>query len=1133
MSGRLRDGVAALERGDPLAALPMLLAAAAKKPDDAARWIALSRAQLELADAAGAVESAGKAVGLDPRCADAVLQQAAANRRLGDREEAARNLAAFAAAAPGDLPGLRRVLRRALAMREWDAAGEIARAVLALAQDDEDAAFAVAAALQAAGDGAGARRLAARGGPGDATRAEIRLLAAGGAALPAWALAQQTPDRVLTARVAETVAEDLLAAGHLTASLAAAERALLIDAGLARARGLREIAQGRLAALRGEIPDPQIAPREWQPEPGRSLLVTEGSLPRVVNGGTVRTQEGAIGLAGCGIEEAVLTEPGFPWTRGWLADPPEEVVDGVCYLRALPPEVRWEPQRGVDLPALRAALPVRDDAWITGMAQRIAEAAERVRPEVLRATRHPRHAEAATLAGEALGLPVIYEVRDWCERNWREGDPQRERGSEQWNLLAAWETRRMKSAARVVVMTDAMRAEAVARGVPPGRVVVAPNAPDVGTIVPMAAEPGLRERVGIPAGSPVIGHLSALSRYEGLEDLIDAMGPLGRACPDAILLVVGDNPHRAVLETRAAAAGVAERVRFAGRVPPADRARWYALMDVIVIPRRATPATVSLEPSKMCEAMATGRPVVASGLPPIRAVIRHGETGVLTPPGEPEALAGTLAELLADPARRERIGAAGRAWVVANRTIDRTVDVLASVHRETVAAAAAADGTGGFVPARRREPARILHIVATSNPWMLSGSTVRTGEIVRWQRDAGIDPHVATTLGFPWNAGAGQAPLLEIADGSPHYRLAPGEEEWRRARLLDRETALAGMAGPAETTAERAAVQGALLGRLIGELRPQAVHGATSVEAMAAAVSAGRAAGLPVIVEVRGFHDALRMAHDADATPETPRIRQIRERATAQMFAADRVVTLSDGMAAEIAGRGVPARRIVVVPNGVDVERYRPRPRDEARARRASIPAGTLVLGTITTLSRHEGLPTLLEAVALLRAEGLPVVALIVGGGEMGPRLEQVRDELGLGAAAVLPGQAPWRETPGWMSLIDVFAMPRPDTLYTRLVPPLKMLEAMAMERAVVVSDLPALREQVVEGVTGEFVRPGDAADLAAVAGRLLRDPERRRELGTAGRAWVTVHRNWRDHGRRYMDLYREMGLDMGRAGRT
>ena len=211
---------------------------------------------------------------------------------------------------------------------------------------------------------------------------------------------------------------------------------------------------------------------------------------------------------------------------------------------------------------------------------------------------------------------------------------------------------------------------------------------------------------------------------------------------------------------------------------------------------------------------------------------------------------------------------------------------------------------------------------------------------------------------------------------------------------------------------------------------------------------------------------------------------------TRAMVAADAVVTLSETMRGEIIERGCRPEDVVVVPNAVDVERFAPRPRDAELADRWGIAATDPVIGYISTFSAYEGIRYLVEATALLRDRGRHVKLLLVGDGDQRDDLVARVHDLGLDdGTVVMPGRVPHGDVVRYHSLIDVFVVPRTGDRVARLVTPLKPYEAMAMERAVVVSDVPALREIVVPGETGLVFRPEDAHDLADV----LRGGHRRR----------------------------------------
>jgi len=114
------------------------------------------------------------------------------------------------------------------------------------------------------------------------------------------------------------------------------------------------------------------------------------------------------------------------------------------------------------------------------------------------------------------------------------------------------------------------------------------------------------------------------------------------------LLLVGGGPMEQALRAQAAASPAAAAIRFVGRVPHTEVERYYALVDVLAYPRKAMRLTDLVTPLKPLEAMAQGKLVAASDVGGHRELIRDGDTGSLFRPDDPAAIAGTLADLLAD-----------------------------------------------------------------------------------------------------------------------------------------------------------------------------------------------------------------------------------------------------------------------------------------------------------------------------------------------------------------------------------------------------------------------------------------------------------------------------------------------------
>jgi glycosyltransferase involved in cell wall biosynthesis len=397
-------------------------------------------------------------------------------------------------------------------------------------------------------------------------------------------------------------------------------------------------------------------------------------------------------------------------------------------------------------------------------------------------------------------------------------------------------------------------------------------------------------------------------------------------------------------------------------------------------------------------------------------------------------------------------------------------------------------------------PGRVMHIVTRSRPYWQSGYTIRTRSLTKGQQALGLDPHVVTQFGFPLTAGVDGAPSSQLVDGVPHHHLLPADGQVVLPADEQMTASLHGMAS------------------IVHELRPAVLHAASDYRNALLALRLGELYHLPVVYEVRGFPE------EGMDVKSTDWYRSRQERDTECMIRADAVITLSEGMADEIASRGVDRSKVTLVPNGVDVDQFVPVARDHDLARRWGIGPDEVTLGYISTFSPYEGITYLLEAGSRLIARGLPVRIVLVGSGRWLPELERQAADLDLGDRVIFTGRVPHDEVLAYYGLIDIFVVPRTDERVSQLVTPLKPFEAMATGRAMIVSGVAALRGMVLEGITAEVFRPQDPEHLADVAEALVRDPRRRTALGTAARDWVVENRSWTKLARSYVDLYRRLG---------
>jgi glycosyltransferase involved in cell wall biosynthesis len=405
-----------------------------------------------------------------------------------------------------------------------------------------------------------------------------------------------------------------------------------------------------------------------------------------------------------------------------------------------------------------------------------------------------------------------------------------------------------------------------------------------------------------------------------------------------------------------------------------------------------------------------------------------------------------------------------------------------------------------------RIPGRVLHLVNDALPTTSAGYTIRTHEIAVAQKADGLDPHVVTRCGFPVTQGTLDGRRLVMLDGIPYHRLLP----WRLPGRKDKAAAL-GLE---------------LAARLTEHVKPSVLHAASNYANAMIALAIGKSHGLPVVYEVRGFWEDTWLSRHPDSPQRASSelYRRNRDLETWCMLAADLVVTLGEAMRDEIVARGVPAEKVLIVPNAVSEEFLRPLPEAGALRKELGIAPNEHVVGVVSSLVPHEGLGTLLEATRLLKDRGLAVRALIVGDGPERAALQRQAAELGLGEAAIFTGRVPAAKVREFHALLDVFVVPRTPDRVCQLVTPLKPVEAMASGLCVVTSEVKALAEIIKPDVTGALTIPQDPVALADSLELLVCSPDIRRKLGDNAREWVARDRTWAHNAARYRDAYARLG---------
>lgn len=394
---------------------------------------------------------------------------------------------------------------------------------------------------------------------------------------------------------------------------------------------------------------------------------------------------------------------------------------------------------------------------------------------------------------------------------------------------------------------------------------------------------------------------------------------------------------------------------------------------------------------------------------------------------------------------------------------------------------------------------RILHLLDHSIP-LQSGYTFRTLSILEQQRARGWET-------FHLTSPKHTAPYVaeEEIEGWRFFRTPPGSGIATCLPVL-REIAL------------MKAVETRLY-EIVEQVQPDIIHAHSPVLNAIPALRAGRRRSIPVVYEVRAFWE------DAGADHGThqeggPRYRAIRSMETRALKKAQAVTTICDGLRTDMVARGIAEEKITVIPNAVNIDAFQgPQRPDPALQAKLGL-AGKEVIGFIGSLYAYEGMALLLDAMTDINARRPDCRLLIVGGGPESDRLQEQCQTNGLESLVTFTGRVPHEEVSKFYDLIDVLVYPRLPMRLTELVTPLKPLEAMAMEKIVVASDVGGHRELIRDGETGHLFAAGNKSALAETIDRTFKQRDQWPQQVKAGRYFVEQERNWKNSVARYQSVY-------------
>jgi PEP-CTERM/exosortase A-associated glycosyltransferase len=394
---------------------------------------------------------------------------------------------------------------------------------------------------------------------------------------------------------------------------------------------------------------------------------------------------------------------------------------------------------------------------------------------------------------------------------------------------------------------------------------------------------------------------------------------------------------------------------------------------------------------------------------------------------------------------------------------------------------------------------KILHILDHYKPHF-SGYVFRTASILKNQQAFGLEPVLLTSP----KHGVVERPLDEI-DGMRVYRTIgtdfgafPFLKEARFMKTLQKRIA-----------------------EVVGIEKPDLIHAHSPSLNGLPAVQVGTRCGIPAVYEVRAFWEDAAVDHGTFAE-DSLKYRISRRLETGLFRKADALFTICEGLKEEMVKRGIHPDKITIIPNCVDMEAFAPFPYEKEIAARLGL-EGKTVFGFIGSFYNYEGLGLLLESFAAARDRGMDARLLLVGGGPENDALRRKASDMGLNGPVVFTGKVPHEEVNRYYSVIDVLVYPRMSMRLTDLVTPLKPLEAMAMGKVVLGSDVGGIRELVTDGWDGFLFKAGNVGELADRLISLSSSTVDFNILRARATTTVREKHDWKSAVSRYLPVYEKL----------
>lgn len=396
---------------------------------------------------------------------------------------------------------------------------------------------------------------------------------------------------------------------------------------------------------------------------------------------------------------------------------------------------------------------------------------------------------------------------------------------------------------------------------------------------------------------------------------------------------------------------------------------------------------------------------------------------------------------------------------------------------------------------------KVLHLFDHSIP-LQSGYTFRSRAILMQQKRMGYEIKAITS-----NRQGKTKNSQETIDGIEFYRSELRESTFYRFPIVKQIETIISLRKK--------------LKEVVEAWWPDVIHSHSPVLSALAALPICRHYHIPLVYEIRAFWEDAAVDHGTHSELGL-RYRMIKYLETKACKQASHVTTICEGLKNDLLMRGIAGNKITVIPNAVDLTEFShvalTSKSKQSISQKYQL-KNSFVIGFVGSLYAYEGLDIAIESFTKIKKVIPNAKLLIVGGG---PQFETWKNEAQANTFAndiIFTGRVPHNEVQFFYEIIDVLVYPRRKMRLTDLVTPLKPLEAMAMGKAVVASDVGGHKELIHHGVNGLLFRSEDAEDLK---NRIIEisNKEFRESLVAGGLKFVATERNWPNSVKRYENVY-------------